>query len=82
MAEYLAHVHNKPFDGILFRSVQRAEGINAVLFPDPTDAFPISYVDKSFKLFTTTSIKHTHHEKDVSLMENGEVWIHSEPDDE
>jgi hypothetical protein len=82
MAEYLAHVHDKPFDGILFRSVQRAEGINTVLFPDPTGAFPISYVDKSFKLFRTTSIKYTHDEKDVSLMDNGEVWVDSEPDDE
>ena len=38
-------------------------------------------LDKSVKLFTTT-IKHTHDEKDVSLMDNGEVWIHSESDDE
>ena len=34
MAEYLAHVHQEPFDGILFKSVQRAGGINVVLFPE------------------------------------------------
>lgn len=82
MAEYLAHVHNKPFDGIFFGSVQRAEGINAVLFPDPTGAFPVTYVDKSFKLFRTTSIKHTHHEISVSVMDDGEIWVDYEPDDE
>src|SRR6202040_2120908 len=34
MAEYLAHVHKEPFDGILFKSVQRAGGINVVLFAE------------------------------------------------
>ena len=82
MMEYLAHVHDKPFDGILFRSVQRAEGVNAVLFPDPTGAFPIGYVDKSFKLFTTTSIKYTHREEDVGLTDDGEIWVHTETYDD
>lgn len=32
MAEYLAHVCVKPFDGIVFRSAQDADGTNIVLF--------------------------------------------------
>src|SRR5258708_5926999 len=35
MAEYLAHVHQEPFGGILFKSVQRAGGVNVVLFAEP-----------------------------------------------
>jgi hypothetical protein len=82
MTEYLAYVHNKPFDGILFRSVQRAKGVNAVLFPDSAGTFPISYADKSFKLFTTRSISYTHGERHVGLMDDGAVWIGSEPEEE
>lgn len=32
MAEYLAHVHQPALDGVMFRSVQRAGGVNIVLF--------------------------------------------------
>ena len=35
MAEYLAHVHAKPFDGLLYKSVQKQGGTNIVLFPQP-----------------------------------------------
>ena len=35
MTEFLAHVHEPPFDGVLFASAQRAEGTNVVLFPKP-----------------------------------------------
>jgi RES domain len=44
LAEYLAHVHEQPFDGILFDSVQRKEGRNIVLFPGSDGVFPLSYV--------------------------------------
>jgi hypothetical protein len=33
MAEYLAHVHEPPFDGVAFSSAQREGGTNIVLFP-------------------------------------------------
>ena len=81
MTEYLAHVHEKPFGGILFRSVQRAEGVNAVVFPDQAGDFPISYVDKSFKLFTTKVINYTHRENYVSVTED-ELYVHAESDEE
>jgi hypothetical protein len=81
MTEYLAHVHEKPFDGILFKSVQRSGGINIVLFPSPRQEFPLVYVDKSFKLFSTLSINYKHDETHVGLIEN-EIYIDREPDDE
>lgn len=44
MAEYLAHVHAHPFDGLLYKSVQKKGGTNIVLFPKPKgeteNAFP------------------------------------------
>ena len=91
MAEYLAHVHEKPFDGILFKSVQRAGGVNVVLFPDPgspdesvNNAFPLSYVDGSIKLFSTRSIQYQHTQRHAHLLD-GEVSIYcdlfDEPDD-
>ncbi len=64
LAEYLAHVHQVPFDGILFKSVQREGGVNVVLFPQRDQAvlgrttFPISYVAGSFKFFATKSIEY------------------------
>ncbi len=81
MTEYLAHVHHEPFDSIFFRSIQRAKGVNAVVFPDRAGAFPISYVDKSFKLFTTKTINYTHRENYVSVTDD-EVYVHAEPEDE
>ncbi|MBV8272598.1 MAG: RES domain-containing protein [Cupriavidus sp.] len=74
MAEYLAHVHEASFDGIVFSSAQRAGGTNVVLFSDPTlltgsveDAFHIRYVDSSIRLFSTTAIKYTHREVEVRV---------------
>lgn len=82
MAEYLAHVHEKPFDGILFSSVQRAGGINIVLFADkglltdkPEDAFRLKYVDGSIRLVSTTAIRYRHRELSVSAYDDGELWI-------
>jgi hypothetical protein len=70
MAEYLAHVHEEPFDGILFKSVQRAGGTNVVLFaerkpgafPDKS-TFPLNYVDGTFKLFSTEEIHYKHKQR-------------------
>lgn len=83
MAEYLAHVHKQPFDGILFASVQRANGTNVVLFPDRelltdrvADSFHVEYVEGSIRLFGTTAIKYKHSEIDVIVGSDGEPWIH------
>lgn len=72
MAEYLAHVHQKPFDGILFNSTQREKGANIVLFAQASvltdllaETFRLSYVPHSVKLFSTTSIKYKHRESDI-----------------
>jgi hypothetical protein len=65
MAEYLAHVHPKPFDGILFKSTQHEKGENLVLFAkdcwySPEKQFSVSYVFGSLKVFTTRTIKYGH----------------------
>lgn len=89
MAEYLAHVHKQPFDGILFASVQRANGTNVVLFPDRqlltdrvADAFHLKNVEGSFKLFATTALKYKHSEIKVGVNHDGEPWIHHMSGDE
>lgn len=72
MSEYLAHVYEKPFDGILFNSTQREHGTNVVLFSQPTwysdslsEAFRLTYVPKSIRLFSTTSIRYKYRESDA-----------------
>jgi len=91
MAEYLAHVHQPSFDGILFKSVQRAEGTNVVLFAERDEGeqgggqgkprcertFPITYVDKSFQLFSTEEIKYKHRQWRLTKR-NGEVVVSHE----
>lgn len=80
MAEYLAHVYRPGFDGILFSSVQRAGGVNIVLFPrsDPDVPFPLTYVDGSIRLFKTRSIEYEHKEQYVTIDENGDVQVDSD----
>ena len=64
----------KPFDGVLFKSVQRDGGTNIVLFPK-LNAFLMAYVDNGFsKLFSTKSIKYRHSERKLHLVD-GEVKI-------
>jgi hypothetical protein len=60
MTEYLAHVHGRPFEGILFESAQRSGGTNVVLFPDAKGEFSLSYVQGSFQLCETLSIEYEH----------------------
>jgi hypothetical protein len=62
LAEYLAHVHEQPFDGILFDSVQRKEGTNIVLFSGLDGDFPLSYVENSVTFYSTHSIDYDHTE--------------------
>jgi hypothetical protein len=87
MAEYLAHVHEEPFDGVLFASVQRAEGTNVVLFPDhcfagdaDTNSFPVEYVDGSVKVYSTEVVEYRHKERHVYLT-GGKVSMNYDPDD-
>jgi hypothetical protein len=89
MAEYLAHVHQEPFDGILFASAQRAKGTNIVLFAAPSfitesvaDSFRIKYVDGTLRLFATEAIKHTHREVTFSIDDEGNPRIHHEQYDD
>lgn len=45
LAEYLAHVHSPPFDGIFFGSVQKEGGANIVLFGRSDDELVIDVLD-------------------------------------
>lgn len=83
MVEYLAHVHDRPFDGVLFSSVQRAGGVNIVLFPEkglltdePEDAFRVKYVDDTVRLVSTTAIRYSHHDMKVGFHSDGEPWVY------
>jgi hypothetical protein len=87
MAEYLAHVHDKPFDGVLFASVQREKGTNIVLFPNRAfpgspgyNAFPLEYIDGSLRLFTTEMVQYKHREKRVPIA-GGKALSMYDPDD-
>ncbi len=75
MAEYLAHVHATPFEGVLYKSVQRSGGINIVLFSDPNGEFPLEYLDKTFKIFSTESIQYTHEERRFGLRDEDIIWF-------
>src|SRR5258708_23458793 len=88
MAEYLAHVHEEPFDGIMFKSVQRAGGVNVVLFAERNlraspgeSTFPLKYVDGSFKLFSTKEIQYKHTETRLRVYK-GKVSLAYEPEDD
>jgi hypothetical protein len=95
MAEYLAHVHGEqsdgslfraePFDGLLYKSVQRKSGSNIVLFPrakgDTDSAFPVAYVSDSVKFFRTRTITYEHDEVRFGLMDDGEIVQHSDGDE-
>ena len=84
MAEYLSHVHDKPFDGILFASAQRNGGTNVVLFAKEnmdlvtdsiSDVFRLSYVDSTLEIFSTNSISYKHRKVDVYIDDKtGEPW--------
>lgn len=83
MAEYLAHVHNEPFDGVLFASAQMAEGRNVVLFAErdllaasAAEAFRVEYVDGSVGVQTTKTIEYAHEELGVVVGDDGDVYVH------
>lgn len=63
MAEYLAHVCDTPFDGIMFRSAQHKAGVNVALFTrdGPFDGrmsrrFGVRYVRKSLEFIRLSSV--------------------------
>jgi hypothetical protein len=63
LMEYLAYVHNAPFDGVLFSSAQDATGTNIVIFPTTeyeNYTFPITYVDGSLHFSKTTKVQYKH----------------------
>jgi hypothetical protein len=89
MAEYLAHVQKKPFDGIIFASAQKAGGRNVVLFaeqdlldPPPAQAFRIEYVDASLEFHATRTIEYAHQQMYVTVGSGGEVYLHDDLDEE
>ncbi|MBB3885297.1 RES family NAD+ phosphorylase [Xanthomonas campestris pv. campestris] len=64
MAEYLAHVCDKPFDGIRFRSAQDASGTNIVLFGlanpkdnDLSSRFGVEYTANTLEFVRINSVK-------------------------
>lgn len=74
MAEYLAHVYEAPFDGVLFRSAQDGSGINVVLFSRemPYDGklakrFGVAYAEKSLTFVKIRSVVVT--SEDLTLVE-------------
>ena len=82
LAEYLAHVHHQPFDGILFESVQRSQGTNIVLFATAMGVFPLSYVAESITIYSTRVIKYEHHPRYLRLMDNGELYSDEDYEDD
>jgi hypothetical protein len=64
MTEYLAHVCKHQLDGIQFKSAQKSDGNNIVLFGTSADSeserFPIRYVEGSLELHETQTISYTH----------------------
>lgn len=71
MAEYLDHVHQPEFDGILFESVQKQGSTNIVLFAEPGGSFPVAYLDKSLKAFCTRVINYKHVESQFYKHDGG-----------
>jgi hypothetical protein len=90
LAEYLAHVHREPFDGILFKSVQRAGGTNVVLFAEhqlaaatsSSNTFPVDYVHGSFKLFSTEEINYSHRDRHLREYEGKVSLAYDEEEDD
>jgi hypothetical protein len=73
MAEYLAHVHAPRLDGIIFKSVQRAGGMNLVLFSEQDtefalkETFPVAYSPDSLTFHRTERVKYKNVKLSTSL---------------
>lgn len=82
MAEFLAHVYNPPFNGVLFESSQRPNGVNLVLFAESmaltagdAGAFGIEYVDQSLKIYSTTAVRYTRDEWEHTVGMDGKIML-------
>jgi hypothetical protein len=67
MAEYLAHVQQPEFDGILFGSSQWRRGTNLVIFADrpscgvdSENTFPVIYIPGSLEFYGIEEVQYTH----------------------
>lgn len=85
LSEYLAHVYHEPLDGILFNSTQHTKGTNIVLFANinfindsSVHAFRLSYIQDSIRFFSTYSIEYKHHELNVLVKDDGELFAYSD----
>jgi RES domain len=83
MAEYLAHVHPDPFDGILFESAQKVGGMNIVIFPDgdsvrsdANEKFGVEYEEGSLKIARIGRVEVTHSEMAYYTDDSGEVRVY------
>lgn len=88
LAEYLAHVRNQNFDGLLFTSTQREGGTNVVLFPkqgggddNMLDRFSLKYVKDSAGLYQTKKIEYDIPKLDFFFIDD-KVHLHHDHDDE
>lgn len=77
MAEYLAHVYESGFDGIVFGSSQLKKGTNIVLFArhDPlldSREFPVDYVPGTLSFHRTEKVSYTHRE--IARDVQGSLW--------
>ena len=84
MAEYLAHVHTTPFDGILFESAQKEGGMNVVIFPRESgaqaganDKFGVEYEEGSLKIVRIKKIAVTHSDMAFHADDNGEFRVYA-----
>ncbi len=88
MAEYLTHLAEPPFNGVIFSSPQAKGGQNIVLFADPgvlsdstSQIFGIDYVPESFRLFRTKRIEYEHDQVQVLVTQDNEVFPQVGDDD-
>jgi hypothetical protein len=77
MAEYLAHVYEPGFDGIVFGSSQFKKGTNIVLFAkhDPfldSRDFPVGYIPGTLSFHRTEKVAYTHRE--ISRDVQASLW--------
>jgi hypothetical protein len=89
LAEYLGHVREKSFDGLLFRSTQRENGTNVVLFPkkyaDPDSLlirFSLRFIAKTERIHRTRGIEYDTQELRHLKMDDGEIHVYGLYDDD
>jgi hypothetical protein len=92
MAEYLTHIIDPPFAGIVFRSVQHNKGRNVVLSrffnhlsDEPYKSFPVEYVPDSLKVVEVFAVSYTHRAFGSVVYPDGTVTVYDndlQPDDD